>query len=370
MGSIEAVHIRNVTKTFGSTVAVNDVSLTIPAGSFTTLLGPSGCGKTTLLRILAGLEQADNGQILVGSSVIYDSEQAINVSARKRGIGLVFQSYALWPHMTVFQNVSYGLKLRKLSHDEIEQRTLAVLKTVGMEGYEKRYPSELSGGQQQRVSMARMLVVEPSVLLMDEPLSNLDAKLRLNLRAELKRVHEATGMTIVYVTHDQTEAMTLSTDVAVMNHGVVQQWAPPQEVYHNSRNLFVAEFMGTPTTNRITGTVQLKESRISLMGGVASFPLGAELQSLVTDGETVHLSIRPENIVLSAQEQPGSIPLAVYAYLDSGPDVHVYLQGPDGTTIIARDDNRVKPGSDKTLHVTLPADAVRLYRDESGDLIQ
>ncbi len=193
MVSSAGVTIQGVTKKFGSTVAVNDVSLEVPPGAFMTLLGPSGCGKTTLLRMAAGLEKADAGKISVGERVLLDAQEAVNIPPRKRGVGLVFQSYALWPHMTVRENVDYGLRIKRLPSDEIDRKVREVLKTVGMVGYEQRYPNELSGGQQQRVSPARMLVMEPALLLMDEPLSNLDAKLRLNLRAELKRIHQKNG---------------------------------------------------------------------------------------------------------------------------------------------------------------------------------
>ena len=379
MSTHETVRIENVTKRFGSTIAVNDVSLEIPGGSFTTLLGPSGCGKTTLLRIIAGLERADSGRVTVGNTVLFDSERGISVPVRRRGIGLVFQSYALWPHMTVHENVAYGLKLKNLPAEQIETRIQAILNTVGMSGYEKRYPSELSGGQQQRVSMARMLVIEPAVLLMDEPLSNLDAKLRLNLRAELKRIHETIGMTVVYVTHDQTEAMTLSSHVAVMNEGVVQQWDAPRRVYRESANLFVAEFMGTPATNRLRGRIRLRDSSavVSAVEGSVTVPLTnvwpetapALVQQLLHDDEQVELCIRPEEMTLSQTPIEGYAQFKVYAALDSGPDVHIYLEGTDGTRIIVRDDTHLAVHADESLYVGFPPGAIKLYRVDTGALI-
>jgi multiple sugar transport system ATP-binding protein len=365
------VKIQNVKKSFGAIVAVNNVSLEITPGSFTTLLGPSGCGKTTLLRILAGLETADQGRISVGDSVLFDSEQGINVSARRRGIGLVFQSYALWPHMTVRANIDYGLRIKRLSKEEIDSRMSNILRTVGLEGYEDRYPSELSGGQQQRVSMARMLVMEPEVLLMDEPLSNLDAKLRLNLRAQLKRIHETIGMTVVYVTHDQTEAMTLSTEVAVMKDGVIQQRDTPYNIYNNSINLFVAEFMGSPATNTLDGTasVQGRKPVIELFEGKAEIPLPGDIGTSLEDRQAVVLCIRPEQITLSKEPQSGYLPLQVYTTLNSGPDTHIYLQSSTGTIVVARDDARLAVKANDTVYARFPKDAVRLYNKSSGLLI-
>jgi multiple sugar transport system ATP-binding protein len=371
MSTNAVVTIQNVTKSFGATVAVNKVSLEIFPGSFTTLLGPSGCGKTTLLRIIAGLETADEGRITVGDSVLFDSEQGINVTARQRGIGLVFQSYALWPHMTVRANIDYGLRIKRLPKEEIDSRMKSILSTVGLEGYEDRYPSELSGGQQQRVSMARMLVMEPSVLLMDEPLSNLDAKLRLNLRAQLKRIHETIGMTVIYVTHDQTEAMTLSSEVAVMKEGVIQQRDSPYNIYNNSANLFVAEFMGTPATNTLDGTVSVEgqESFVRLFDGEAPIPVPPHIRSGLKNKQKVVVCIRPEQIALSKKPQTGYMSLRVYTTLDSGPDTHMYLQSSTGTIIVARDDARLAVSANDVVYALFPQDAIRLYHKETGELI-
>ena len=371
MATNAGVSIRNVTKRFGSTVAVNDVSIEIPPGAFMTLLGPSGCGKTTLLRIIAGLENADSGRIQVGADVLYDEAEGINISPRRRGIGLVFQSYALWPHMTVRANVDYGLRIKGMSNEEMDAKVAEVLRTVGMQGYEERYPNELSGGQQQRVSMARMLVMEPSVLLMDEPLSNLDAKLRLSLRAELKRIHEMIGITVIYVTHDQTEAMTLSTEIAVMESGVVQQRDIPYNVYNNSANLFVAEFMGSPATNRISGTAQLSdhEANVAVFNGTGSIPLPESVRPYLEDGRAIEFCIRPEQIHLSKEPRPNFVPLQVYTTLDSGPDTHMYLESESGERIIARDEERLDVAINETVHVGFPADAIRLYDPHSTELI-
>ncbi len=234
-----------------STPAISELDLEIGHGEFMCLLGPSGCGKSTTLRVIAGLENLTKGEVLIGGRVLDSRDQGIFVPPEKRGTGLVFQSYALWPHLTVERNVSFGLRLRKVSREERQRRVEFVMRTLGIEKFRDRYPSQLSGGQQQRVALARMLVIEPNVLLLDEPLSNLDAKLRLKMRAELKRIHAEFGTTIVFVTHDQWEALTLSTRVAVMNEGSLQQVGSPDEIYNSPANLFVAEFVGNPPINMI-----------------------------------------------------------------------------------------------------------------------
>ncbi|MFC0624015.1 ABC transporter ATP-binding protein [Kribbella deserti] len=233
----------------GGPLAVDNLDLTIPDGSFTCLLGPSGCGKTTTLRMIAGLEHPTQGSIRVGDRQLDSVERGIFVPPEKRGMGLVFQNYALWPHLSVRRNVEFGLTVRKTPSAERKRLVDAALTMMQILHVADRYPSQLSGGQQQRVSLARMLAVNPAVLLLDEPLSNLDATLRLEMRAELKRVHDETGHTIVFVTHDQLEAMTMATHVAVMRDGVLQQLAPPLDVYHRPANTFVAAFLGSPAMN-------------------------------------------------------------------------------------------------------------------------
>ncbi|MBT8375206.1 MAG: ABC transporter ATP-binding protein, partial [Deltaproteobacteria bacterium] len=208
-----AIEVKNLTKIYGEVTALNKVNLSIELGEFLVLLGPSGCGKTTLLRCIAGLETPDEGQIIIGNQTVFDVERGIAVPSGKRKVGMVFQSYALWPHMTVYDNIGFGLWLQKLPTKEARKQVEGVLQDLGMEGLGNRYPSELSGGQQQRVAVARLLATKPPVFLMDEPLSNLDARLRLDMRSELKRLHFRLGVTTVYVTHDQTEAMTMASRV-------------------------------------------------------------------------------------------------------------------------------------------------------------
>jgi len=232
------VRLENITKVYGSVVAVDRVTLEIESGELFTLLGPSGCGKTTTLRIIAGFEVPEEGKIY------FDDEDVTFLKPYRRNTAMVFQNYALWPHMTVFDNIAYGLRIKKLPQEEIRRRVKWALELVKLEGLENRYPLQLSGGQQQRVALARALVVEPRVLLLDEPLSNLDAKLRIEMREEIKKLQRKLGITTVYVTHDQLEAMSISDRIAVMNKGKVLQYGPPRQVYFRPTSLFVADFLG------------------------------------------------------------------------------------------------------------------------------
>ncbi|GAA3466033.1 ABC transporter ATP-binding protein [Nonomuraea roseola] len=278
------IRIEGVSKSFGPTVALESVDLRVPSGQLATLLGSSGCGKTTLLRIIAGFEQADGGSIRFGERDI------ARVPVWKRNIGFVFQSYALWPHMTVEENVAYGLRLRKQPKDEIRDKVAKGLAMVGLTGREQRRPGQLSGGQQQRVALARALALEPDVLLMDEPLSNLDAKLRVEMRREIRRIQQETGITAIYVTHDQDEALEISDVVAVMNGGNVEQIGTPEQIYDEPRTTFVASFVGSVSLlqGRVSaGALQLGSGDKIAFDG----PLGAE-------GQDVHVAIRPEDLLL------------------------------------------------------------------------
>ena len=243
--------LEHVSKRFQKFTAVEDLNMVIEDREFIILLGPSGCGKTTTLRMIAGLETPTEGRITIGDTVVFDSEKKINLSPAKRDIGFLFQNYALWPHMTVHQNIAFGLENLKWPKAEIEARVKEMLAMLKIEEFDKRYPAELSGGQQQRVAIARTLAPKPKVLFMDEPLSNLDAKLRLEMRIELKRLHTDTDSTFIYVTHDQLEAMTLSSKICLIKNGVLQQYDPPMDTYSNPANLFVADFVGNPSMNFI-----------------------------------------------------------------------------------------------------------------------
>ena len=282
------IRIDNLVKTFGNSNAVDGISLAVPQGAFLVLVGPSGCGKSTMLRMLAGLEQPSGGQVQFGDKVVSDGEKGWTIDPAQRDTGLVFQSYALWPHMTVAGNVDWPLKVAGMSKPDRQARVTEVLRMLGIEALAARFPNEISGGQQQRVAIARMIAPRPSILLFDEPLSNLDAKLRVEMRTELLRVHRATGATSVYVTHDQVEAMTMASHVAVLDHGKVQQFGTPEELVQNPATAFVATFVGTPPANLVP---------VSLLPA-------AQAQGIPPDASAM---FRPEDLSVSALPVEGSL---------------------------------------------------------------
>ena len=297
---IESLSLRYATR---NVAAVRGLSLEISDGSFTALVGPSGCGKTTTLRLLAGFLTPDAGRIVVDGQVL--SEPSGVVPPEQRGMGMVFQHYAVWPHMTVFENVVFGLTTRKLKRDEVQRRAVAMLDLVGLTELQRAYSAQLSGGQQQRVALARSLVVEPRVLLLDEPLSNLDAKLRERMRWELKTIQRRTGITFVYVAHDQTEAMAIADRVAVLNDGELQQYGPPREVYAQPANQFVADFMGT--VNLVRAEVVRADATEATLCLLTEPSLEDTVHSrrAVQQGQVVTLGLRPEDIVLSTDSTSG-----------------------------------------------------------------
>jgi len=294
------VTFENVTKRFGDFTAVKSMNLTVNDGEFFTLLGPSGCGKTTALRMVAGFYKPDSGVIC------FDNERMNDIPPFKRNTGMVFQTYALWPHMNVSSNVAYGLTLRKLPKDEIRKRVDKSLRLVGLEGFERRLPSELSGGQQQRVSLARALVIEPRVLLLDEPLSNLDAKLRVQTRVEITRLQKRLGITTIYVTHDQEEALCISDRIAVMNQGRVEQIAPPRSIYEKPENQFVADFIGV--ANFLKG--KLAEYDEKTRNATVETEDGTRFEVIedtdIPVGTSVLLSFRPEVIEIEESTKADS----------------------------------------------------------------
>src|SRR3990172_5204746 len=288
------VALKRLTKRFSETAAVEDLNLEIGDGEFVSLLGPSGCGKTTTLRLIAGFLQPEEGEIQVNQQVI--SSPSLLVPPERRGMSMIFQSYAVWPHMTVFQNVAYGLKFKKLSSNESEKKVERLLQLVHLETLRGRYPAELSGGQQQRVALARALVVEPQILLLDEPLSNLDANLREEMRFEIRRLHEEFRITTIYVTHDQAEAMVTSDRIAVMHQGKIVQVGTSDEIFDRPRTRFVAEFIGK--TNILKG--KLEENRqVDLGAGLSLQVSSAENPS---KGAEAFVCIRPHNISLLGTE--------------------------------------------------------------------
>jgi len=296
------IEISNLVKRFEgekeNVVAVSDVSIEVPEGKLFTLLGPSGCGKSTTLRCVAGLEKPESGEIRLAGETLFSSRSGTFVPAHKRDIGMVFQSYAIWPHMKVFDNVAYPLRIKRMPKAEIRQKVRKALATVGLEGLEDRLAPQLSGGQQQRVSLARALVKEPKVLLLDEPLSNLDAKLREQMRLEIKELQERLGITTLYVTHDQVEALAISDFIAVMSAGRLLDVAGPQEVYFRPRTRFTADFIGL--TNILRGRVKAvkgDQGEVETKLGVLRSPLPGESRT----GSEVMIFVRPEDVGVSRE---------------------------------------------------------------------
>jgi len=315
------IKINNLTKKFGNFTAVKDLSLTIEPGSFLTLLGPSGCGKTTLLRCIAGLEEPNGGEIYIGDKLVYSYDKGISIPPGERDLGLVFQNYALWPHMKVEQNISFALEIQKMSKEKIKEVVKTSLAEVQMEGYEDRYPREMSGGQQQRIALARMLAYSPNVFLMDEPLSNLDARLRMDMRSEIKRLHHISKATTVYVTHDQVEALTMSTKIGIMKEGVLQQLDTPDQIYHYPANLFVADFIGNPKVNLLEGTIVGKNDV-----RIGDFNVSVETYSA---RDNIIVSMRPEDVIVFSEPEPDAFEFTAYSVLPAGAE----------STIIARRKN-------------------------------
>ncbi len=334
MGGIE---LRHVSKSFGKVRAISDLTLRVEEREFLTVLGPSGCGKTTTLRCLAGLEMPDSGEVWIGDRCVYSSAKGIDIAPRDRRVGLVFQNYALYPHMNVFKNVSFGLRNQHVPKPEIARRVQEVLEMVGLAGLDERWPRELSGGQQQRVAVARMVVSRPSIFLFDEPLSNLDVKLRVALRAELKHMHDRLGVTSVYVTHDQQEAMSLSDRIVVMNYGAVEQIGTPREIYSFPGTLFVAQFTGNPRTNLVEGSMRRVGGETAVMPRLNSrvlVPIDGEPQ--IEHGRDVVLNVRPEDVILDLFPGPQDLHFQVYACLDSGADALIYLRSADNSQVVLR----------------------------------
>ncbi len=318
------VRLDHITKKFGTVTAVNDLCITVVDKEFLVLVGPSGCGKTTALRMVAGLEEATGGDIFIGERLVND------VSPKDRDIAMVFQSYALYPHMSVYDNMAFALKMRKLPKEEIERRVREAAGILGIGELLQRKPKQLSGGQRQRVALGRAIVREPKVFLMDEPLSNLDAKLRVQTRAELIKLHQRLQTTIIYVTHDQVEAMTMGTRIAVMKDGLLQQLDTPQQLYNHPANTFVAGFIGSPAMNFFDVVVQGGDGNVSLKGDGFGVTLSGRAATLAApySGKDLTLGIRPEHLgQLSNGESDlhGEMPATVDVVESMGSEQHVYL---------------------------------------------
>jgi iron(III) transport system ATP-binding protein len=303
---MQFVELFGISKKFGRNKAVAEATLSIRKGEFLSLLGPSGCGKTTLLRCITGLTRPDRGSIVLGGREVFDADAGVDLPAEKRELGMVFQSYALWPHMRVADNIGYPLRLRGASRSEIEARTGELLLLADIEAIADRFPHELSGGQQQRVALCRALAPNPKLLLMDEPLSNLDAKLRERIRFEIKRIQKSTGITILYVTHDQTEALSMSDRIVVMRDGEIKQVGAPEEIYSEPEDDFVADFVGD---GNILPAVLSADGELRLRGAEGLGPIVAEIPPDIppglSPGASLTLVARPENILVSTGTAEG-----------------------------------------------------------------
>ena len=343
------VKFENITKKFNETVAVDNVSCSFEAGTLTTLLGPSGCGKTTSLRIIAGLERATEGKILI------DNEDVTIMPATDRDVSMVFQSYALFPHMSVIENVSYGLKMINVKKEEYTEKSIETLKLVNLEGYENRMPSELSGGQQQRVAVARAIVLKPKVLLFDEPLSNLDAKLRRQVREDIREIQQKLGVTTIYVTHDQEEALAISDKVIVMNNAVISQQGNPKDLYNNPKNKFVANFIGD--ANVMNAKIDSKDGetyKISLAEMKVNINTNENLN------ENLHVAIRPEKININKNKIENCIHAKVtnasfvgsnYQYIVSSKIGKIYVVSNDMESVYSVNDEVFLSFDDKEVKI-------------------
>ncbi|MBO4392735.1 MAG: ABC transporter ATP-binding protein [Spirochaetales bacterium] len=354
--------LEHVTKRFQKFTAVEDLNMVIEDREFIILLGPSGCGKTTTLRMIAGLETPTEGRITIGDTVVFDSEKKINHSPAKRDIGFLFQNYALWPHMTVHQNIAFGLENLKWPKAKIEERVKEMLQMLKIEEFDKRYPAELSGGQQQRVAIARTLAPKPKVLFMDEPLSNLDAKLRLEMRIELKRLHTDTDSTFIYVTHDQLEAMTLSSKICLIKNGYLQQFDPPMETYSNPANLFVADFVGNPSMNFIDAkclSAKGKSAELEFFGRKFEFKSGKAIDGMSSD--QVVVGVRPEFVHL----ETGDIKGKIYGTLPAGMETTVKLDI-DGYIFTSVKFGSVDYKLNSDMNFSIEGDGIILFDKESG----
>jgi sn-glycerol 3-phosphate transport system ATP-binding protein len=350
------VNIDGITKAFGEIKVIHGVDCRIADGEFIVILGPSGCGKSTLLRIVAGLETATSGRIEIGGKVVTD------VEPKDRNIAMVFQNYALYPHMSVYDNMAYGLRVRGMPKPEIEARVRKAGGILNLDGLLDRKPRQLSGGQRQRVAMGRAIVREPAVFLFDEPLSNLDAKLRVQMRVEIKKLHQTIKTTSIYVTHDQVEAMTLADRLVVMNAGRAEQIGSPMEVYARPATVFVAGFIGSPAMNLLPGRLNGDGAAVELPGG-NTLPLARP--SAGAGGRAVMLGVRPEHVTV-AREGQGALTLAVDLVEALGADTVVYgaLGGNSGLTVRLPGAMRVAEGD--RLPLAVPAESIHLFDAESG----
>ncbi len=356
------VYVENLRKEFGDVVALDDITLTFPDTELTVLVGPSGCGKTTLLRIIAGLEQATQGSVCIGEKDVSEAPPW------DRNTAMVFQSYALYPHMSVFKNIAFPLEARKVSKTEIKDRVERTAELLGISALLDRKPRALSGGQMQRVAIGRAIVRNPKVFLMDEPLSNLDAKLRVSMRAELKRLQKELGVTTIYVTHDQEEAMTIADQLVVMRTGRIQQIGHPEEVYFRPQNKYVAGFIGSPAMNFLPCQYDATEDQLIVES--FRYPASEKVRTALggTSSDGLTLGIRPEDIEVESEPSSDAIPTSVYMTEPMGKEILLTLEIED-MMIKALAPARLHPAIDERLWMRFGADCLHLFDDETGEAL-
>ena len=345
------LELRNIAKSYGSVPVIRNIDLSVKDGEFVVLVGPSGCGKSTILRMVAGLEDITSGEISIGDRVVNE------MTPRERNIAMVFQSYALYPHMTVFQNMAFNLELSGKSKTEINQQVHQAARMLQLEPYLDRKPSQLSGGQRQRVAMGRAAVRNPAVFLFDEPLSNLDAKLRVQMRGEIKTLHSEVGVASIYVTHDQVEAMTLADRVVVLDHGVIQQEGSPLQLYRQPANRFVAGFIGSPAMNFLDAVIENGSARTA---GGAVFPFAAE--TTFSPGHKVTVGIRPEHFQVTEDGQPGTVTFVEPT--GSQTFVTLKLDGGEQTMVLVSGEDDVRNGD--LMRVSAPVERTYVFDAETG----
>ncbi|MFC1883385.1 ABC transporter ATP-binding protein [Thermodesulfobacteriota bacterium] len=356
---MSSLSLKNISKTFGPVTAIAGLDLEVKQGELCVLLGPSGCGKSTLLQIIAGLTSQDEGRVLMDNSSID------HLSPRDRNIAMVFQTYALYPHMTVEQNLGFGLRMRGIEKDKINKMVAEAARLLEIEDLLGRKPRQLSGGQRQRVAMGRALVRRPRLFLLDEPLSNLDAQLRVNVRLELKKLHKQIGATMIYVTHDQVEAMTLGDRIVVMNKGKIHQEGNPEDVYERPADKFVATFVGSPVMNFLQGDINRDKSTLKFHSNDFSLNLGNNIDFF--DGKNIEIGIRPEDISFEKNKEPGKVMVKVEMISHVGSEKYVHaLLGKTNLTIRAPKSANFKPG--ELIKITIPPSKIHIF--ENGARIQ
>ncbi len=366
------IELKHIDKFYGENHVLRDLNLVIEDGDFMTLLGPSGCGKTTTLRVVSGLEKPQNGVMTIDGQEMINADMAYYAEPSKRGLNLVFQSYALWPHMTVRENITFGLKIQKLPKAEIEKRLMDSLRMMRIEEYIDRYPNELSGGQQQRVAIARAVASNPKLLLLDEPLSNLDARLRIDMRSELQRLHRELGTTIIYVTHDQVEALTMSTKIALFKAGELSQVATPMELYMNPIDLQAADFIGNPRINFLEGAATYENGKLRVKCELSEYEFDkADMtDEPIPDGEfPVVVAIRPEQVHISTEKVEGGLPVSVYANQPAGSETLVSLQA-GKSDFLAKEIGLSHYDVNQTVYVTIAPEKINIYDAKSTRLIK